>query len=84
MTVYVKEKWAGRGAPNPNSTKKYDWELAHGFDKRSYPVAKNDSEAIAIFKSDTEKVKKCAYRLISLNAGLGYSTSLNVLAQVNC
>lgn len=87
MPHYQIEKYVGK-EDNPKSFDekhgRYDWILAWGFKPRTYPKVHTDKEAIEVFKKETSKVKKGAYRLISIANGLGYSSSLSVISSVNC
>ena len=83
MAEYMIQKHTGSGNIDPNSTNKYEWVLAYGLTKRSYPVAKDDSEATAIFKNTTRLVRTGSFRLMRFCGG-GYGVSLQLVSTVNC
>jgi len=86
MANYMIEKYVGKEKiPKKFDEKhdRYDWVLAWGFKKRTYPDVYNDEDAIKCFEKETARAKKCAYRLVSLVGGLRYSTKTKVIASKN-
>jgi len=84
METYHIQKYIGRDEPDAfNFSNRHDWPLAWGMKLRSWPKARSDEEAIAIFRNEVAKSKKCAYRILRYGGG-GYGTHGLVIATHNC
>jgi len=83
MPNYAIQKWVGHGKADLYTPNHYQWTLAYGLNKRSWPDVAFDDEAIRIFKEETAQSRTSSFRLVAFR-GQNNSTYLSVIATLNC